>query len=137
VVQLSNVIKNHGGDARAISSTLRNKMVTLTNATEEFVILLHVSSFSPSSTPRPYSPMMPNGHGLSAAPLLSVGPQEDSKFGSLLRSKSAQPASSLKVVVPPTRDGLKTALPQAGFSTQQYPKLEGRHSPAPIIDGAR
>lgn len=55
VVQLSNVIKTYGGT----HSTLRSNLVKLTNSTEEFAILLHVSSFSPlpSSNGRSYSPM--------------------------------------------------------------------------------
>ncbi|OBZ69068.1 hypothetical protein A0H81_10818 [Grifola frondosa] len=53
VIQLSNAIKTHGA-ARPLSSPLRTNMVKLTNATQEFVMLLHVSSYSP----RPYSPMV-------------------------------------------------------------------------------
>ena len=111
-------------------------MVKLTNATEEFVILLHVSSFSPSSTPRPYSPIITNGSGTSTPSgfLPGSSQQEDSGgMGSLSRSKSAQPTSSLKLAVPTPRDGPKSALPAAGFS---IPKLEGRASPA-LIEGPR
>ncbi|KAF9024704.1 hypothetical protein BDZ89DRAFT_1135845 [Hymenopellis radicata] len=57
VVQLSNTVKTYNGTR---SSALRNNMYKLTNATEEFAILLHVSSFAPASTPmpRPYSHML-------------------------------------------------------------------------------
>jgi hypothetical protein len=110
VVQLSNIIKTRGG----ASSALRSKMVKLTNATEEFVILLHVSSYSPSSTPRPYSPIVTNSpmhNGLSG-----LGGAEDSRLGaSLSRSRSAQPASSTKVVIPSQRDGPRSALPNQTF----------------------
>jgi hypothetical protein len=58
VVQLSNLIKIHGTKC-PVPSALRMNMVKLTNSTEEFAVLLHVSSFSPSATSaRPYSPMI-------------------------------------------------------------------------------
>ncbi|KAI0748324.1 RAM signaling pathway protein-domain-containing protein [Daedaleopsis nitida] len=75
VIQLSNALKTRGttgGSTPAasiaagqtninpLSSTLRTKMVKLTNATQDIVLLLHVSSFSPAPTPglRSYSPMV-------------------------------------------------------------------------------
>jgi hypothetical protein len=112
-------------------------MVKLTNATEEFVILLHVSSFSPSSTPRPYSPMMNgNGHGPPSQPqppsfnftqgiYLNSPLQEEAKPSvSLSRSKSATPAGSLgslHLVVP--QDGPKSAMVSSGFDVPYYPRL--------------
>ncbi|KII89252.1 hypothetical protein PLICRDRAFT_110138 [Plicaturopsis crispa FD-325 SS-3] len=122
VVQLSNIIKTYGG-THAVSSVLRSKMVKLTNSTEEFVILLHVSSFSPSSTPRPYSPMLlPNpstsqmGHaGMQTAP-------DDGRLGTnLSRSRSAQPSASSKLSTPLSRDGPRSAQPSQSF------KINGQH----------
>ncbi|EPQ58359.1 hypothetical protein GLOTRDRAFT_72712 [Gloeophyllum trabeum ATCC 11539] len=103
VVQLSNAIKSYG-EGHPVSPKLRSSMVKLTNATEEFVILLHVSSFSPSATPRPFSPMVPsqpNGAGLAP---------EDGKLGAnLSRSRSALPPSSSKLT-PSPRDGSRSAM---------------------------
>jgi hypothetical protein len=96
-------------------------MVKLTNSTEEFVILLHVSSFSPSLTPRPYSPMLVGAStqtGLLSAP-------EDSRLGpSLSRSRSAQAAASLKVVAP-SKDGPRSALPLQTFNLPSIPMRPG------------
>lgn len=96
-------------------------MVKLTNSTEEFVILLHVSSFSSSSTPRPYSPMIAGAsaqHGLLGAP-------DDSRLGpSLSRSRSAQAAASLKLVAP-SKDGSRSALPTQSFNLPPIPPRLG------------
>lgn len=90
----------------------------LTNSTEEFVILLHVSSFSSSSTPRSYSPMLSTQTGLLGAP-------EDSRLGpSLSRSRSAQAAASLKVVAP-SKDGPHSALPLQSFNLPSIPVRPG------------
>jgi len=120
VVQLSNVIKTYGG-AHTIFPDLRSRMVKLTNSTEEFVILLHVSSFSPSSTPRPYSPMLA---GPSSQPGL-LGAPDDSRLGpSLSRSRSAQPAASSKLVAP-SRDSPRSALPTQSFNLPPIPPRLG------------
>ncbi|KAJ6500542.1 RAM signaling pathway protein-domain-containing protein [Mycena sanguinolenta] len=138
VVQLSNVIKTYGG----AHPTLRSNLVKLTNSTEEFAILLHVSSFSPlpSSNGRPYSPMPaspalsttsisysaithPHNHAngnssfsSNAATGLGLGPPEEYRMGSSLsRSRSAQPSPSSKLAIPPAQDQPRSALPSQSF----------------------
>ena len=71
------VFKNHGTE-RPLPADLRAKMILLMDATEESVMLLHFSSFSPS-TSRPYSPLISAGSGsglatpgLGASPALSL-----------------------------------------------------------------
>ncbi|EIW60077.1 uncharacterized protein TRAVEDRAFT_45328 [Trametes versicolor FP-101664 SS1] len=87
-----------------LSLTLRTKIVQLTNATQEFVMLLHVSSFSPAPTPglRSYSPMvgLGAGVGLGASPLPTPMPViEDGRLGSnISRSRSANPSSGAKLL---------------------------------------
>ncbi|KAJ7261291.1 RAM signaling pathway protein-domain-containing protein [Mycena haematopus] len=138
VVQLSNVIKTYGG----AHHTLRSNLVKLTNSTEEFAILLHVSSFSPlpSGNARPYSPMPaspalsttsisysaithPHNHGngnssfsSNAATGLGLGPPEEYRVGSSLsRSRSAQPSPSSKLAFPPAQEQPRSALPSQSF----------------------
>ncbi|KAF7359288.1 Leucine-rich repeat-containing protein SOG2 [Mycena sanguinolenta] len=139
VVQLSNVIKTYGG----AHPTLRSNLVKLTNSTEEFAILLHVSSFSPlpSSNGRPYSPMPaspalsttsisysaithPHNHvngnssfSSNAATGLGLGPPEEYRVASSLsRSRSAQPSPSSKLAIPPAQDQPRSALPSQSFN---------------------
>lgn len=106
VVQLSNVMKSYTG-TRVAPSTVRAKMVALTNATEACLMLLHVSSFS-TPTPRPHSPLVVVG---------SPGtPVEDGRLGaSLGRSRSAaasQPTSARSPGgVTVWRDAPRSALP--------------------------
>ncbi|KZT11311.1 uncharacterized protein LAESUDRAFT_747064 [Laetiporus sulphureus 93-53] len=112
VIQLSSAIKTHM-TSHPLSSDLRTSMVNLTNATEEFVILLHVSSFSPAPTPRPYSPMVAQG---------AIGTPEESKLGAgLSRSRSALPSASSKLASslpqPP-----HSALPHQSFSIPNPPR---------------
>lgn len=97
VVQMSNIIKMYG-TPHTVSPTLRTKMVKLTNSTEEFAILLHVSSLSPAN-PRSYSPM-----------LSSLSPDENRLGSSLSRSRSAQPSATFKLPAQ-SRDGSRSALP--------------------------
>ncbi|KAI8998457.1 RAM signaling pathway protein-domain-containing protein [Trametes punicea] len=89
-----------GTTASALSSTLRTKMVRLTNATQEFVMLLHVSSFSPASTPglRSYSPMV--GLAANGSPLPTPSPGvEDGRLGSnLSRSRGANQSTGSKLL---------------------------------------
>ncbi len=79
-------------------------MVRLTNATQEVVMLLHVSSFSPAPTPglRSYSPMvgLGAGVGLGASPLPTPMPViEDGRLGSnISRSRGANPSSGAKLL---------------------------------------
>ncbi|KAJ7461010.1 RAM signaling pathway protein-domain-containing protein [Mycena galericulata] len=116
VVQLSNVVKTYGG---AHSATLRSNLVKLTNSTEEFAILLHVSSFSPlpSANGRPYSPM-PGSPVPSLASNIGAGlglPEEYRVGSSLSRSRSAQPSASSKLALPPSQEQPRSALPSQSF----------------------
>ncbi|KDQ33898.1 hypothetical protein PLEOSDRAFT_1110771 [Pleurotus ostreatus PC15] len=129
VVQLSRAIKYHGG-AHAVPPSLRLNMVKLTNATEVFLILLHVSSFSPSATPRSYSPML--SASLSASSALNPPPStsglssEESRLGfSLSRSRSAQPSPSMRhrFQEPP-----RSALPTQTFKVPSI-RRRGRDPP--------
>lgn len=108
VVKLSNLVKTHG-TSHAVFSDLLGKMLALTNATQEFVMLLHVSSFSPS-TPRPYSPMTailaPSAVGLIA---------EDGRLGAnLSRSRSSTQPKTLKLFGHITAP--RSALPNQSFN---------------------
>ncbi|KAI0362346.1 hypothetical protein OH77DRAFT_1441806 [Trametes cingulata] len=108
VIQLSNALKTRGTaggpSASALSSTLRNKMVVLTSKTQEFVMLLHVSSFSPAPTPglRSYSPMvgLAAGMGAQASPLPPPTPGiEDGRLGSnISRNRGANPSAGAKLL---------------------------------------
>lgn len=122
VVQLSNAIKTYGG-AHAVFPDLRSRMVKLTNSTEEFVILLHVSSFSPSSTPRSYSPML---NGVPSVQASLLGAPEDRLVPSLSRSRSAQAAASQKLA-PISRDGSRSALPNQSFNVPNPPRPGARN----------
>ncbi|KAJ7491287.1 RAM signaling pathway protein-domain-containing protein [Mycena latifolia] len=116
VVQLSNVIKTYGG-AHSHSAVLRSNLVKLTNSTEEFAILLHVSSFSPlpSANGRPYSPM-PGSPALSTSSNIGLGPPEEYRVASSLsRSRSAQPSASSKLALPPPQEQPRSALPSQSF----------------------
>lgn len=118
VVKLSSVIKAHGC-SHAMFPDLRDKMVLLTNSTQEFLMLLHVSSFSPSSTPHPYSPMT----SLPQANLPSH--LDDNKLGaSLSRSRSAQQPKALKLSTLSTRELPRSALPNQTFNIA----LPSRHA---------
>ncbi|KAG2364959.1 RAM signaling pathway protein-domain-containing protein [Suillus spraguei] len=109
VVKLSNLVKTHG-TSHAVFSDLLGKMLALTNATQEFVMLLHVSSFSPSSTPRLHSPMTailaPSAVGLIA---------EDGRLGAnLSRSRSSTQPKTLKLFGHITAP--RSALPNQSFN---------------------
>ncbi|KAI6038457.1 RAM signaling pathway protein-domain-containing protein [Pisolithus marmoratus] len=110
VVQLSSIIKAHGC-SHALFPDLRDKMVLLTNSTQEFLMLLHVSSFTPSTTPHPFSPMT-NALQPNLASHL-----DDNKLGaSLSRSRSAQQPKLLKLSTLPTRELPRSALPNQTFN---------------------
>lgn len=113
VVQISNIIKTYGS-SRSISSTLRSNMVKLTNSTEEFAILLHVSSFSPSS---------PGVLGISPAQNVFYMPEDNRLGSSLSRSRSAQPVPTTKH--PPAYDVPHSALPSASFKIPNVRRLRG------------
>ena len=115
---------------------LRGDMVKLTNATQNFVMLLHVSSFAPS-TPRLNSPMVggnqssnsgavntsavsqsPTAGGLSAS-AADERPQASSLGAGLARSRSAQPPASSKLVPP----GSSSSTPRSALPQQQNFKI--------------
>ncbi|KAI0693283.1 RAM signaling pathway protein-domain-containing protein [Cytidiella melzeri] len=121
VIQLLSAIKTYGA-THALSSDLRNNMVQLTQATQDFVMLLHVSSFSPTSTPRPYSPMV--GAIMSPPPLPL---QEDGRLGAnLSRSRSAITAVVTRNL-PPMKEPPRSALPHGTFmlSPARSPAVTG------------
>lgn len=104
-------------------------MVKLTNATEEFVILLHVSSFANTPTPRPYTPLV-NGLSSNSA-VIGVVP-DDSYLGSnLTRSRSAQ--ATPKVVTTLPREMPHSALPQQTFRLPPIPH-QARTTVEPSLD---
>jgi hypothetical protein len=108
VVKLSNLVKTHG-TSHAVFSDLLGKMLALTNATQEFVMLLHVSSFSPS-TPRPYSPLT-----AILAPSAVALIAEDGRLGAnLSRSRSSTQPKALKLTGPITAP--RSALPNQSFN---------------------
>ena len=87
-------------------------MVKLTNATEAFVILLHVSSFVNTPTPRPYTPLV---NGLSSNSAVIGAASDDSHLGlNLTRSRSAQ-ANTPKSATPLPRE-----MPHSAFSQQTF-----------------
>ncbi|KAF9234028.1 RAM signaling pathway protein-domain-containing protein [Melanogaster broomeanus] len=136
VVALSNVIKTYGS-SHALFPDLRAKMVALTNATQEFVMLLHVSSFSPSTTPRPSSPMRP------AQPIFfnlvgSGSGLEDSRLGAnLSRSQSTQQPKALKLVAPGSSNLPRSALPnQSQFNIPMPPRYLVPGSSGVITNGS-
>ncbi|KAF8503481.1 RAM signaling pathway protein-domain-containing protein [Russula emetica] len=89
VVYLSTNVKSYI-DSHPLTAALRANMVKLTNATEEFVILLHVSSFANTSTPRPYTPLT-NGLSSNSAMIGATSDDPHLGGGGLIRSRSAQP----------------------------------------------
>jgi len=124
VVKLSNVIKMHGS-GHELFPALRAKVVELTHATQEFTMLLHVSSFTPA-TPRGYSPMTTQ---TSASPATSVfppsrlgraSPPVDIRLGAnLSRSRSTQQARSKLMNAPMLHDVPRSALPHMSFNIAQ------------------
>ncbi|KAF8842515.1 hypothetical protein BDN67DRAFT_1035971 [Paxillus ammoniavirescens] len=122
VVKLSNVIKTYGS-SHALFPDLRAKMVALTNSTQEFVMLLHVSSFSPSTTPRPYSPVT-KGLAQFANGAGSGNRLENFRLGTnLSRSRSTQQPNTLKLAVPWSSNISRSALPsQSQFHITMPPR---------------
>ncbi|KAF8742721.1 hypothetical protein AX14_002529 [Amanita brunnescens Koide BX004] len=120
VVQLSNAVKTYK-EAHDVPSVLRNSMVRLTNATEEFAILLHVSSFSPT-TPRSFSPVIS-----PPLPPTHTAQQNDSQLGSSLsRSRTAQVSSN---VTPDYPEGPRSALPAQPFMIPTARRTGRKESP--------
>lgn len=100
MIQLLSIIKT-SNSSHPLSTALRTQMVTLTNATQEYIMLLHVSSFSPAPTPRPYSPMVgvlpptPGHPPLSAlVPVFAHATTPVSAHGTPLSAHAAAPLSA-------------------------------------------
>ncbi|KAI0006106.1 RAM signaling pathway protein-domain-containing protein [Russula compacta] len=117
VVHLSTNVKPYV-DSHPLSAALRANMVKLTNATEAFVILLHVSSFSNTATPRPHTPLV-NGLSSNSA-VIGAASDDPQPAISLTRSRSAQ-ASTPKPVTPLLREMPHSALPQQTFRVPPIP----------------
>ncbi|KAI0273711.1 RAM signaling pathway protein-domain-containing protein [Gloeopeniophorella convolvens] len=134
VVFLSTNVKSYV-DTHPLSSTLRTYMVKLTNATEEFVILLHVSSFSTPTTTRPHTPLV---NALSSNSAVLGGPVSDdthlSVVTSLSRSRSALTSSSRTLVTTATRDVPHSALPQQSFRVPPIPHRLKATTPDNTLD---
>lgn len=96
------------------SGTLRSNIAKLTQSTQDFAILLQVSSFSPAPTPGPYSPAVA---GLS--------PNQGKLFsGGISRSRSAQasqPPPKPKPKPGELRDTPWSALPHQTFKIHADP----------------
>ncbi|KZV69010.1 hypothetical protein PENSPDRAFT_493463 [Peniophora sp. CONT] len=123
VVQLSGALRG-----RNVNSQLRADMVTLTNATEELVILLHVSSFAP----RAYTPSTPSTphHPFSAMPGSRGGGNDSGEDtprlgASLSRSRSAATQQSRIVLERERNEGPRSALPMQGFRVNGPPTSRG------------
>ncbi|KAJ3728648.1 RAM signaling pathway protein-domain-containing protein [Lentinula raphanica] len=150
VVQLSNAIRTYGG---VRSQALRSNMVKLTNSTEEFAILLHVSSFSPSPTPsaaaassslRPYSPSPMHNTPISAIPspspsvfysqsqtsLLHLPEADHRGLGlgpALSRSRSAQASTTNQLPPSPApTEAPRSAQPLQSFKLPALRRLRDR-----------
>ena len=129
VVQLSTILKSYGS-SHPLSSVLRNNMVELTNATEELVILLHVSSFS-SPYPRSHSPMV---HGVPTPPTFTS--VDDGRLGaSLSRSRSAQGSVTPRLMSPMVKDMPHSALPSQSFKISTPPRRIRRVITEDGLDG--
>lgn len=89
-------------------------MVKLTNSTEEFAILLHVSSLTPS-TPRPYTSLVTN----------PPGPEDLRLDSSLSRDKSVYHYGSFKSLSNP-HDGSHSALLLQTFKSTSIGQLRSR-----------
>jgi hypothetical protein len=119
---MSSVAKDYGA-AHRLHAQLWKDIAKLTNATQEFVTLLHVSSFSPPSATRPYSPMVASSGAVAQASVLNgFAAAEGGKLGplgaGLSRSRSAQPSASLKV----TPQGMGS-VPRSAMPNQQTFKM--------------
>ncbi|KAF9453247.1 hypothetical protein P691DRAFT_793050 [Macrolepiota fuliginosa MF-IS2] len=103
VIKISNLVKAHSVN-HPVASSLRSSIIKLTNLTEEFAILLHVSSFTPSTT-RSFSPMLMNSSNFN----------HDGRLTSnLSRTKSAH-SPTIKIPHPALNDGPRSALPTQSF----------------------
>ncbi|KAF9644472.1 hypothetical protein BDM02DRAFT_3102873 [Thelephora ganbajun] len=135
VILLCNVFRNQGTE-RPLPTDLRANMILLMNATEESVMLLHVSSFSPSNS-RPYSPLVSAGSGLglshsglgaSLSPSLTTGgPGEDMrdfKIGSgVTATKNALQSNNAR---PGLYNVSRAQAPYQGFKVPQFTRLDSK-----------
>ena len=139
VILLCNVFKKHGVE-RPLPADLRTNMILLMNATQESVMLLHVSSFPPS-TNRPYSPLVSAGGGfglstssLGASPLPSStagGPGDDARdfrIGSgitttkhALQSNNARPGLYNSGAA-----ASRAQVPHHGFKVPPFARLDSK-----------
>ena len=119
VIQLSSAIKSHI-EAHPLSAALRSQIGKVTSATQEFVILLHVSSFSPAPTPRPYSPMVSNITAPTPSPL-SMPDDKLSLSAGITRNRSALASNSLRP--PNMRDPPHSAQPHQTFTIPTPPRF--------------
>lgn len=139
MILLCNVFKNHGTQ-RPLPSDLRTNMILLMNATEESVMLLHVSSFSPS-TNRPYSPLVSAGSGFglstpgfgaSSSPSLTTGgsgeDMREFKIGSgitmtrhALQSNNARPG-----LYNSGATASRAQAPHQGFKIPSFTRLDSK-----------
>lgn len=87
------------------SAILRSNIAKLTQSTQDFAILLQVSSFSPAPTPGPYSPAVGG---------LSSNPGKQSSAG-VSRSRSANTTPSIKPKPGDLRDIPWSAQPHQTF----------------------
>lgn len=99
VITLSKMVKEHGS-AHKLSAQLRADIAKLTNATQEYVMLLHVSSFATSAS-RPHSPLqlLANGSSTNIATPLPPPPP-------ISASTNSQPSSASSIQAPPSSGGL-------------------------------
>lgn len=115
-------------------------MILLMNATEESVMLLHVSSFSPS-TSRPYSPLISagGGFGLSTpglgpapSPSLATGGSgedlRDFKIGSgITATRNALQSNNARPSLYNSNAGTsRTQAAYQGFKVPSFTRLESR-----------
>lgn len=98
VVSLSKHIKEYGA-AHPLSAQLRADAAKLTNATQEFVMFMGVSSYGPPST-RPHSPMQPINTSNTTTTSSSLAPPSASA------STNSQPSSASSAQPPPSSGDL-------------------------------
>ena len=144
---MCSVFKAHGSE-RPLPTDLRTNMILLMNATQESVMLLHVSSFPPS-TSRPYSPLISTGNGFgfstpalgpAPSPLATGGSGEDIRdfrIGSgitatknALQSNNARPTLYNSGVGAP-----RTQVPHQGFKVPSFTRLENKGRYGGLVSG--
>ena len=130
VILLCNVFKNHGTERPLPADPPARMILLLVNANEESVMLLHIPSFSPS-TSRPYSPLISAGGGfglatpgLGASPSLSLaagasgGDLRDFRIGSgITTTKNALQSNN-------TRPGLHNSSAASSRAQTPYQRFK-------------